>query len=886
MIPLNMISGIAAAKGESSAIIFDNSSVSWSDYHSIVKRLVDNIIYQYKDRSFDSICFISPNREELIFLSSAFATLKIPFLGLDYSLDTNSLQGIVNRTSCDLLVISSVYCKQAGIDVDHVAGNIEILDLDNTHETATTYQTLKALKAPVNTVDSSIRPFVGISFTSGTSGTPKTVLRHQSFDSRRFSYFTTRYGFNANDNHLLCIPIYHAAGSGWARLFLQLGATLVIAPFEDPSMTLRVLKNEWITTTVMTPPMLGAMLQEADKHKVDLSQNQLKFLLVGGKNFPTNLKKRSLQLLGPVVYEYYGTTETGVNTIAEPNDLIDKLASVGRVFDGNDIKIVDNNYSVLAKGKIGRIAVSSYMNMDGYADTQCEKVVYDKKDYLITPETGFIDEDGYLYLMNRSDGSVSHDLFSIENDILGLPCVQDVSLIPGDSDSPMCDCAIVVRKNSIDNIDIVCKKVFDLAMDKGVLVRSVSVVNELPYTPTGKVRYSRLKDTLENKAIARVDCEQDSGLENTALNVASPEIIPLPFDQAIPDDTLNKIVSVEKASFINKAVGKKAVEETASARSENKAMSSLTKFVVGVLCLVGTTLSWGAMFPIAKNALSTLDAVHISLVRYGLASIILLSILAFSEGFRSLLPGKDVLKLWFFGSLGFAGFSILAFAGLAHTKAQHGAIIMAMMPLLSVLALWLLQGKRPALPIFGFIAMAFCGVVMVVTQGDLSSLQGGALLPSLVILLGATCWVVYTLGSSYVKNFSVLRYTALSAGLGSLTIVGIATTTNSLGITTLPDTATLLGIKWELTFLVLIAGVMAVFSWNFGIKALGPVNGVLFINLVPITAFSIEYLRGAQITHTEITGAITTIGALILCNLYSRGWFKSLHGVSWKPKFS
>jgi len=75
-----------------------------------------------------------------------------------------------------------------------------------------------------------------------------------------------------------------------------------------------------------------------------------------------------------------------------------------------------------------------------------------------------------------------------------------------------------------------------------------------------------------------------------------------------------------------------------------------------------------------------------------------------------------------------------------------------------------------------------------------------------------------------------------------------------------------------LVYLAIVAGVIAVFSWNTGVKALGPVNGVLFINLVPITAFFIGYMQHEVFTGIEIAGAALTVTALLLNNFYSRGW--------------
>ncbi len=80
--------------------------------------------------------------------------------------------------------------------------------------------------------------------------------------------------------------------------------------------------------------------------------------------------------------------ETGVNALAEPCDLITNPTSVGRAYDGNKIKVVDQNGNVLPNHQVGRIAISSYMNMDGYGNQDSEYVVINDDKYLITAETG------------------------------------------------------------------------------------------------------------------------------------------------------------------------------------------------------------------------------------------------------------------------------------------------------------------------------------------------------------------------------------------------------------------------------------------------------------------------------------------------------------------
>ena len=70
--------------------------------------------------------------------------------------------------------------------------------------------------------------------------------------------------------------------------------------------------------------------------------------------------------------------------------------------------------------------------------------------------------------------------------------------------------------------------------------------------------------------------------------------------------------------------------------------------------------------------------------------------------------------------------------------------------------------------------------------------------------------------------------------------------------------------------MIVISGVVAIFSWNAGNRALTPINGILFINLVPVTTFAISILSGYTMSKLEVTGAIITIAALVSNNLCQR----------------
>ena len=279
--------------------------------------------------------------------------------------------------------------------------------------------------------------------------------------------------------------------------------------------------------------------------------------------------------------------------------------------------------------------------------------------------------------------------------------------------------------------------------------------------------------------------------------------------------------------------------------------------------LVFAAVAWGALFEIAKGTLQTLDAFWLSAWRYVPAGLLMLVLLRIVEGRRALSLDGFGLRLFLFGALGFAGFSILVFLGIARSRPEHAAIIVALMPMLSALLNWLVHGRRPGAVTLAAIVVALTGVALVITKGRFDRLTEGTLGPDLMVLAGVVSWVAYTMGASQAPGFSTLRYSAHTMALGGIAILLVTIAAWAVGFSTPPAWHVVAAAKFDIGYLCLIAGIGAVVAWNGGIAVLGPANGVLFVNLVPITAFAIAVARGQHFEPVELLGAALVVGALV-----------------------
>ncbi|MBT2533364.1 DMT family transporter [Arthrobacter sp. ISL-48] len=284
---------------------------------------------------------------------------------------------------------------------------------------------------------------------------------------------------------------------------------------------------------------------------------------------------------------------------------------------------------------------------------------------------------------------------------------------------------------------------------------------------------------------------------------------------------------------------------------------------------LATAMAWGGMFTIAKTAFSHLGPFQLTAARFIVATVVFMAILALKEGPRALIPGRRAGALWLLGTIGFTGFNMLMYAGLAYSAPQTISLVMATLPMVTLFVLWARTRKRPGGLVFLFSAVALVGVAMVLGNGNPAAvLQGGLGQGVPLTFAGVVAWVIYTTSRSGFAELSMLRFTAHTCLLGTLSIIALTSvlTWNEPPVTV----GDVVAVIWQILYMALPATVLAVLTWNQAVAILGASNGVLFINLVPITAFTIEAIRGHQPTGGEIAGVALTLAALLAVNLVAR----------------
>jgi hypothetical protein len=140
----------------------------------------------------------------------------------------------------------------------------------------------------------------------------------------------------------------------------------------------------------------------------------------------------------------------------------------------------------------------------------------------------------------------------------------------------------------------------------------------------------------------------------------------------------------------------------------------------------------------------------------------------------------------------------------------------------------------------------------------------------MLILMVVIGWVIYTMGGSEFSGWSALRYSTLSCLLGTITAVVLVVGATLFGYISVPSESNIKAVRPHLLFMIIFPGVIALLGWNIGVSILSPLNGLLFINFVPVTTLLISIFQGNPFTMFDLLGTVFIIVSLLSNNIFVR----------------
>ncbi len=342
-------------------------------------------------------------------------------------------------------------------------------------------------------------------YTSGTTGKPKgAVRRFGAGQALGFAAFMERVPLRRSDRHLCVCPLYHSTGLGFAAMTLMVGGAVVIEPEFEPIRFLRAIERERITTTAVVPTLLHRLMAlDADVLGAHATQS-LRVMVCGGAALPAPLANRTLDAFGDVLYNFYGSTETGLVTVATPEDLRAAPGTIGRALHGVSVRLLGDDGAEVAQGAVGELFTRSAMLVEGYHADEGATRASMRDGHFSVGDLATVDAAGrYMIAGRRRDmvitGGVNVYPAEVEGVLDAHPAVAQSAVIgvPDEEWGERLRAFVVLRDGAPDDPVATAQELrhWCRARSSGAKVpREWAFVDGLPSNPTGKVLKRELRD--------------------------------------------------------------------------------------------------------------------------------------------------------------------------------------------------------------------------------------------------------------------------------------------------------------------------------------------------------------------------------------------------------
>jgi fatty-acyl-CoA synthase/long-chain acyl-CoA synthetase len=446
----------------------------------------------------DRVATMSFNSIEGFVTGNAARRARLVVVPMNYRLRGAEVAYLLNDSGAKVVIAGPEHVGVVMAALPEVKGDRRLLTIgEHVPDGWLSYRTLMEGASDAPPGDPADGLAASMIYTSGTTGFPKGAWRPHGVD---ISYVLNTIGMfelSQSDVHLLCGPGYHSAVSYFASLHQVLGATVVMQRKFEADEALDEIAKHRVTNAFMAPTLLQRLVDAQQRKQRDVSS--LRALILGAAPCAYSLKERAEAVFGRVLWEFYGATETGINTVLRPEDQLRKPGSCGTAMPGQEIRLVDAQGNEVADGEPGEFmvrnsALAEYYNRPDATGTSLHDGFFSVGDI------AYKDAEGYYYICDRRidmiiSGGVNIYPAEIEAVLHAHPSVMDVAVIgvPDEQWGESVKAVVELRRGATateQELITFCSE--RLASYKKP--RSIDIVFELARDPAGKLLKRKIRE--------------------------------------------------------------------------------------------------------------------------------------------------------------------------------------------------------------------------------------------------------------------------------------------------------------------------------------------------------------------------------------------------------
>jgi fatty-acyl-CoA synthase len=440
------------------------------------------------------VALLSANRAEAWCAATAAQASGMSTLWLHRLGSITDQRWQLHDAGIDALIVDEQYHAARGADLADAVARVWSLGRSSIAPDLTAAAEAVGAAAAANLAEPD--DVAAISYTGGTTGVPKGVLRRNPAAAALLATaILADFEIPGRPRYLAVAPISHVGGTKLLPVLARGGSVHLSSGFE-PGEMLATITRERISMTLLVPTMIYALLDHPDLDRTDTSS--LELLLYGAAPMARARLVEGLERLGPVFSQLYGQTECYPISLLRRADHadLDLLTSCGTPVSTCAVRLLDDDGKEVPAGEIGEISARSPASMDHYWKFDDARV----EGWLRTGDLARADERGFLYLADRKKDLIITGGFNVyprevEDALAAHPDVAAAAVfgVPDERWGEAVSAAVVLRPGATaTSADLVAH----VKVLKGSVQapKQVRLLDALPVTALGKVDKKALRD--------------------------------------------------------------------------------------------------------------------------------------------------------------------------------------------------------------------------------------------------------------------------------------------------------------------------------------------------------------------------------------------------------